>query len=348
MKKFLVRFSVFAFLLLSAIVLLNTVLWRLADSGSRYESFQNLEEKQLVDKYNSFLQLDSMQSFNTLFFGTSKIYRHLDPLLFDSLTNNSRTYNLAFGNLFPFRLYDAIEAVMEVKLRKDVSIFIEIAPIGKVGDNYDVVPIQKSIDFDRLTITNNYLQVFESKGNISATFLAACKALTWKYTAPSLMQKYLSLDNDKAATHRPLGIARNGFVPLDVETDQVILERHRPVKYPHPPITKPLLVDNKFFDYILETVTRLKQLGVKQVYFVVPPRIYRSDHLLIASIKEKLKQKGLVVFDLSDAKKYPEFYESDLSYDKTHLNLKGARRFTLELANAVRQHHEGQPLLVNN
>jgi hypothetical protein len=324
---------------------MNIFLWSFTDADQSFSRFQKVEEQQLANKYTDFLKLDSAENFNTLFFGTSKIYRHLDPGLYDSvMRQNSRSYNLAMGNLFPFRLYDAIEGIIKAKKEKNIDLFIEIAPLAKVGENYDVVQIQNSLSLERLSITNSYLQSFEKKSVVSMALVETCRAIAWKYLSPTLIKKYI--DAEECSTWNKNAIQKNGFVPLEIETENIIVQRYDPVDYPHPPKSEPLNGDDAFVDFVVKKASQFKNLGVRKIYFVIPPRIYRGDHVLMATMKKKLNELGFVVFDLADHGKYPEFYAADLSFDRTHLNTKGARRFTIQLANAVAEHQVHSELLV--
>jgi hypothetical protein len=348
MSKFLLRTLLFFFSIAAVILIVNIFLWSGVEDDHSFGRFEKFEEAQLANKYSEFLRLDSANTFNTLFFGTSKIYRHLDPSLYDSvLQGETRSYNLAFGNLFPFRLYDALDAVLTAKKDKGIEVFIEIAPLAKVGENYDVLQIQNSVTIERLKISNNYLQLFENKRIVSAAFLESCNAFAWKYFSPALLKSYWE-GRTAIGTWNKNAIQRNGFVPLELEKEEIIIQRHKPVDYPYPPQVDPLEKEDHFFDFMLGHVLSLKKIGLKNVYFVIPPRVYKGDHVFMATMKHKLEKKGFVVFDLSDVRKYPQFYKADLSYDRTHLNSDGARQFTMELAEAVRKYKMQTNLIVTN
>ncbi|MGC1310048.1 MAG: hypothetical protein WA885_22700 [Phormidesmis sp.] len=81
---------------------------------------------------------------------------------------------------------------------------------------------------------------------------------------------------------------------------------------------------------LLSLIKKSKAKGVHLIFFV-PPRL--SSYIEAAAIAQALPKENVI--EVFDPIKYPELYQPDLSFDKGHLNAKGAEIFTKIFAEAV-------------
>jgi hypothetical protein len=349
-KNFLTRLVIFFIPVLVAVFAMNFYLWN-GYTPNRLARYARFEEHQLVQKYASFLRDDSTSNYNTLFFGTSRIYRHVNPAVFDSLTGTS-SYNLGFSNLFPFRLYDMVDVVIDSKARKDVDVFIEIAPLAQIGGNYRVLPIQNSITFERLEIAFDYLRRYENKTyQSSGVWGRNVLAFAWKYFSFELIKNVLLGDTKTHPGWDKDGIDTKGFVPLDIENDQSYLSRRHPVDHPFTDVNPKdgNSVDaDLFYQFMLQRLTRLKAIGVRNVYFILPPRTFKRDRLFLVTVRRQLEKDGFKVFDLSNPEKYGTLYSKEYAFDRSHLDSGGAKLLTIYLAQAFLEYKSQNKILVNN
>jgi len=72
-----------------------------------------------------------------------------------------------------------------------------------------------------------------------------------------------------------------------------------------------------------EIIRKSEEKGIS-VIFIIPPRL--KDYSEIHILKKYLPQGTII--DISNAKKYPELYMTDYTFDIGHLNDKGAEFFT--------------------
>lgn len=70
-------------------------------SNKKYKFYGNGEAKLKVDYYSK-----NSEKYNTLIFGSSRMYRHINPTLLDSATSHKiKAYNLASGGTFFQKVY---------------------------------------------------------------------------------------------------------------------------------------------------------------------------------------------------------------------------------------------------
>jgi len=144
----------FAFVL---VVLVNSTYWLQADKTTRFQKF---EQEGLVNKTDLILNNINVDSSDRLIFGTSKTFRHFNTNVFDSVLNdNTKSINFGFANLFPFRLYDYIEYVLNDEQLSSFKgeIFIEITRPAQIKEiNYNTLPIINSLNLNKCTIALDY------------------------------------------------------------------------------------------------------------------------------------------------------------------------------------------------
>ena len=141
MRVFLLNLVIKSAIVLAFCFSLSSLIYRLG-----WDHFNSYEVPEIVERKNSFNDLIHEKEVNTVFVGSSRIFRHVNPILFDSLTG-LKSYNLGYAGLFPFRSYDFIQ---QLELTDNIQhIFIELAPLALLGKNFNSEPFVHSIDFER-------------------------------------------------------------------------------------------------------------------------------------------------------------------------------------------------------
>lgn len=341
MKRFITQTFLYAGILVLLLALMNSYYWHV----SKASSFEMTEDEGLVLKYETFKQRDQVNDFNTLFLGSSRIYRHINPQLFDSLTGTTKSYNLAFSNLFPFRLNDFAVKVLNDKKRNDVTVFMELAPIASVGKNFNSMPIKKSVTIDRVQTAGSFFKTFSKGGSVAgyAEQVRYMQAFFWKYGSPGTVQQYVQ--KITALKQNEIKNEVNGYYALDQETSAEFLDRKLTttdtlaLTFQNPVLQRvDHLMKGKdpYFDNLMALTVRLKNAGAKEIIFVIPPRI--EGHVtFIAAYYQKLEAAGFRIINLSQPDKFPELYKLEYSYDHAHLNNTGARYLTRYLATIYQQ-----------
>ncbi|TKK64937.1 hypothetical protein FC093_21420 [Ilyomonas limi] len=351
MKKFLTHFLVVALLIGVGCIALSAIIYT-ACAGDYYDEYELYEP--IVKQHNF---KEDTGSYNTLFIGTSKTYRHVNPLQFDSITG-TKSYNLAYAGLYPFRLYDALNHIMEFKKSDSLkNVFIEIAALDLIQDNYDNDIYVYSLDFNKYQNAISTLSGGNFPPKIRAKGLFYYnRLLLYKYAGFGIIKyinNFLGMDepadlNEPALQdYKKVTKEYRGYVSLnmqfdllggkDDETRKAFLEHGAAM-------TKRMVANypqhcqeaqsDELTEYIISVANSLKEKGI-HVYFVLPPR-KMSDMNYLLNQRNVLSKSGFTVFDLSDPAKYPEFYKVENSYDIAHMNAYGAFLYTKTFATMVK------------
>nr|WKN35519.1 hypothetical protein K4G66_24395 [Tunicatimonas sp. TK19036] len=347
MKKFLLEVIIKGGVILSVCVLLTTLLYSI-----KSDFYDLYELPEIVSRKQNFKA--QSQNINTVFIGSSRIFRHIDPILFDSLTG-LRSYNLGYAGLFPFRSYDYLENLNLSANPVIKNVFIELSPIALLGQNFNTDPFIYSISPDRyLTVLNfgiqgPYIKSTRFKYLSGYTLLMAYKYLgvgCSKYLNHLLYGKfdlrvnddadnvytkgYLSLDDDlalKGGDYENLVARRNEFL----ESPSKTLANYT-LAYNHYKTLNFSANNDDFTDYVKVQAHNLSKQGIK-VYFIINPRQVYSDLVYLKHQKRQLD--AYKVFDFTDPEKYADLFLEKYSYDRVHLNEDGAELFTKILSREI-------------
>jgi hypothetical protein len=310
-------------------------------------AYVHYEEDPILHKINFYQE--NKNQINTLFVGTSRIYRQITPALFDSLNHGATvSYNAAYDNLRPYRTFDYIKY-----LEIDSSckyLFIELIPPSRIGGNYNANPALFSIDYDK------YFSIwdFSIKSNYPIQFkvyylLRYSQAFFYKYLGFGL-KKYIGLIiSDYETELEPLSYSleeTRGFQPYQddpVLNENVKARRKQFLQNPEqtlktiirqskPVISKQIAISDAYIDDWLHLEKRLMDRNI-EVFYIITPRRKPYDLAYIATMRAFVRGQ---VIDLSSPELYPSFYQKKYSFDEEHLNEKGAKIFTKELNNAFR------------
>ncbi|MEL6986567.1 MAG: hypothetical protein AAGK97_01965 [Bacteroidota bacterium] len=340
MKQFLKKILSYGFIVMIASVLLSCITFNA--TPDLYEQF---EMDALIRKTEVFN--NSAKNYNTVFIGSSRIYHHINTPQFDSITQNTTSFNLAVGGLFPLRSMEYVDYLSE-NLNHDIKYaFVELSFLSIVADNYKVPFYTYDYSFANyrqilsMIWISNYSKKFKLNYFFQYTRLFLYKYLGfgsskywedsfkelskeevknemyWKDNGGFISYDFLR-DKEEALEKRYQQFRKNG--------DKILERRAKSSQIPKKLAKQP---DDLYMAYIKEKLDKLAAKGI-EVMIIVPPRQHKEHLHYLMAIQNYLKDyPSINVFDSND---YPEFFELKYAHDKGHLNEAGARILTKEVA----------------
>ena len=283
-----------------------------------------------------------------MFLGSSHVYRHVIPSLFDNLTKReTRSFNFGIGAMGSLEDY----AFYENFLKKDISphtkyVFIELLPISH---------IQKSIlHSTRAKYYLNY-HIFSTAVNYFKTGLHSYprekeKEIIENYTVAYrenlfkiglLREMFMFNLSPHDVSIKVLGKHNDGFYSIEEET-LLHIEESKIFRQDPETIDSNLraakaayqqshfLKANKVYvQYLNGLIEKSKERGIHLIYFL-PPMIGPSSYDHMIPVFNQIDEKHKI--DLAHPVESSEFYKLDIYFDRGHFNDKGAKLFTEKLA----------------
>ena len=333
MRKFILKTLLFATLLLVALSLMDRHLpyyW-----GN--EGLVSKMNKVIADEY----------AYNTYFVGSSRMYRHIQPSLFDSLNNGeTRSFNLSYSGTKPPETYHFLRHFIEECSDDTKYIFVELSMISDLAEvNRNSLRAKYCLDFP--TYKTAFMSCLQNKRYEAA----------WNYTISYLsrvgkMGMLESIWEFEGKTNYPQALGRNGdgYYGLDEEKADVGTADSTFIKR----------LDNFFAD--TTTLTKRYEATIKE--YKKNKSFLPAAPANVAKIKSLIRQaerKGIHLIllrqprnpgllslynaipntnkiDMCDPIKYREFYLAKYTFDVGHFNSAGAELFTRALADEFRQY----------
>ncbi|HMQ48412.1 MAG TPA: hypothetical protein PKA00_13330 [Saprospiraceae bacterium] len=343
MRKFLKRIALLGLLALAMNILLAIVVYSIRPDAF----YKHYEVCMLLQKQEALLK--NPDRYNTIFIGSSKTFRQVDPVVFDSVITASTSFNLGQNGLKAPRNYDFINQLIQQKSDYE-AIFFELIMLDNILDNYQSDAIIRSINLNRCL--QAYEQAFKNKSLKPELRFRYLKyytlALGYKYIGFSMIKRLKLLlgilPHENAVDCANFDLEQyQGFISMDEEmemTQQYELVGRRKLFTDHPfksDLYKGLndetinirnnLVNREFESHLIQW----KAQGLP-IYFIVPPRTYAFELDMLGQFKAIAENEGFPVFDFSNPAQYPDLHNLENSFDHPHLNKNGARIFTQLLA----------------
>jgi hypothetical protein len=313
------------------------------------ENYWEYETQLLHQKYLDF-QTQS-DCTNVVFIESSKFYRQINPLVFDSVVSNGMSsYNLSVPNFFPVRSYNFVRKFSE-EHKAVKTIFIEISPIARIGKNYDTNPNINAIDnqtFADVTsfcLSSNYPLVYKLGYFAEYSLLYLYKYLG--FGAVKFIRSILFQPENKIPQLSE-SISRNrGYYSFENQLSEkksgALLDRRNQFINNSKSILGQAIKDNSerntSFPPSTDNISmRLKKLAVNlqkqgvSIIFIIPPR-QKKHHLNFLRAQKSLL-RDFPIIDLSSSSRYEFFYTEEGSFDRSHLNNTGSSLMSVEVANA--------------
>jgi len=298
----------------------------------------------LVSKMNKVIADE--YRYDTYFVGSSRMYRHIQPSLFDSLNNGkTRSFNLSYSGTKAPETYHFLKHFIEECGDNTKYIFVELSVITDLAEvNRNSLRAKYCLDFQ--TYKTAFAACLQNKRYETA----------WNYTI-SYLNKVWKMDmlgsiwkfDGKTYYPKALGPQGDGYYGLEEEMTDAGTRDSTFIKR----------LDNFFADTTTLTKryeTTIKEYKKNKSFRLAAPANVAQINRLIRQAEGKdihlifvlqPRNPGLLSLynalpeahkiDMCNPVKYPEFYLAKYTFDVGHFNSAGAELFTRALAENVAQ-----------
>jgi hypothetical protein len=299
---------------------------------------------QFTTQYHHYLS--KADQYNTVFMGSSRTYRQINPQLIDQglADLQIKSYNLGAHATFIPEAFYLLEMFIDSQPRETPVryVFMELTGINNIKMvNWFSPQSYYYLDMDLLKLVWN--THFNTPGLPGWT--------AWIYTYPylqgyvlkqimplSLMKTYVEADNYS-------GERGDGYYPLDIDLQQnqseklikrrneflkdtmVLLERKG--KQMH---RKKEDISQAYTDYLNYLIDKAEQKNIK-LYYIIPPKLkyYQS----LASLQDQVKDQRVI--DMGSYEPYPQLNFARYNFDDGHFNSTGAQLYSTYLVQHIRE-----------
>lgn len=287
------------------------------------------------------------QKSELLLVGSSRVYRHFDcEIIQAELDEEFSVYNLGVQGMWPPREDRFLDRVLNDCVPKVV--IVELNPPQSLRGNVRSSATLRSLSpSSAASAINTFCETSKSQTE-NLTFAASfAAALAYKYLGFGLFRtEFLPYEPDAIASAvKKIEASDAGFLSLDKElTFDPNLEARRNVS-PKKLEKRQQVNIEKYsggFKELSSTLLAKCEEFIKQaknrncrLVFFLSPRMGASQLRAVYPVFEHLDEANRI--DMSDPRKYPEFYDVDHSFDDGHLNEKGAAVFSRAFAIELKQ-----------
>ncbi|MFL0352411.1 hypothetical protein [Xanthomarina sp. GH4-25] len=285
----------------------------------------------------------SPKTYNTVIFGSSRLYRQINPTLLDSILNKTKTYNFATpATYYPESLYLYESFIDNLETNKINYAFVEIQHLELFKNNaktlrgnyWNTLPsLLKCLDF-----INNSHYSDNKKHRLKQTYY---------YSFINRIIDFSSIN--KILNSNKVNTGVNGFYSLEkemsdktenfndllkrnnlIKSDTIILNNlvQSAIKLDSIQLIKSNL-NLAYFNELTRLIKKSKVKGIKLIY-ILPPRLNLEYYKELIPVCEKLPQSNII--NLASYKLYKNLYDKKYSFDFDHLNDKGSEIFTKLIA----------------
>nr|WP_294776174.1 hypothetical protein [uncultured Flavobacterium sp.] len=280
---------------------------------------------------------------NIYFFGSSRIYRQINPKYFDSLANQTfehqiKSFNMGAPATFVPQTYYLYSHFLRSSLAKNTkTVFLELTPIDPIGE--ELMHQERTnywLDINQMSFV--YSSISKDKTLSLSQKAARLHRYSISYLESILGIGHYGEEITNSGYYDPtfLGKNKDGFYPLEDEvSDKATTElTARRDKFNPTDLKDRANKSAHFYDKISSKYDKIHLKKVKeliavskskgiQLIFIISPR---STNQALINLAHQIPSKNCI--DLSNYKKYPEFYDLQNSFDIGHLNNKGSNMFT--------------------
>ena len=279
-------------------------------------------------------------NINTVFFGSSRIYRHINTNLLDSLSDQRiNSYNLGVGGTyFPesFFLYEnflASDDGNEIKYA-----FVELQKLILPSRTERTVKGTYWLSFNYLMITLKYI----SSSNLTKKEKRVLFENTFTRFLYNLYNYEIIINFFKFSSSGLKGY--KGFFSLDDEFKLGNFTERREYYLSNQKLNKirneaaqlnydNFLLNEYFQNYLNDLIIKSEEKGVKLV-FILSPRLLSDYYEELIPIRNSIDKSNII--DMSKIEKFNEFYDEKFLFDHGHLNFEGADIYTKYLYDEIK------------
>jgi hypothetical protein len=297
--------------------------------------------------------------FNAVYLGGSLEYRHIDPSIIDSVMKKNgfdfHSFNIAVdGHTLVEEMTD-LDGLLKVYNPNLKYIFFSIS-----SEPYFFpanLHTSKWVSWHNATSTYRAIKIIPTLDDKLLTRTKYCYfyGMSWMENLfkigmmPEVLNFYF---NKNKYDQGYLGKHEDGFYPYDYEADHAFMEykwedtliRQSKHEYESDPAKRDSLTNDirkSFESYTstekpnaamvalcMDAYKKCAKRGI-QVFFILPPRARTSYSLLLPVFNAMPEGTKL---ELADPAKYPKYYELEYGYNFHHLNYKGAKLQSTDMA----------------
>ena len=341
MKSFIRNLIIFCSISLAVLIATNYYIWNTTSADFRFNAY---ESEYLTKKHNYLIDNFSISENDRLFFGSSKIFRQVNPTQLDSLINDgNRSFNFGHAALFPFRLFEYIHYTLDaIPSDFDGELYIELTGVQRVkGSNYTTLEIQNSIKPTHMNVYLFSKYGYDMISILKTSYINRFLFLSFlkKYTLSGVLN--FTNEYEEKNFNKALILEDRGFYSLDSDSLEGVLMQRADFLNGDSIINKNHLDSlntfnkkrtiNAYSKYMISWCNAL-EIPTNKINFIITPRHSNSGLLFLTAVRKDLESVGFNVISLADTGQFPELYEHKYSFDRGHLNLEGSRYFNKYLS----------------
>ncbi|MEZ5003658.1 MAG: hypothetical protein R2730_11555 [Chitinophagales bacterium] len=321
----------------------------------------------IIHAKRDFLKSNNDQ-INTLFIGSSAMFRHIDPRVFDANINDSlgiHSFNFGIQAMFPLQSAYIYEHLLEKDSIQLKYAFMDLFEIGNMALAPNAVKKRTHYWYrwsdykEALKISSAYDSPLYVKWNAYFGYTIAYIA---KLFNAEIIEEILLKQKSRAQNDFPfLQNDINGYYPLDQEyldkkdeSKEMEMRRNAFLKDTSM-VTNAIISRRDFFrkydadDYkinplhlqkINELIALSEDKGIHLI-FILHPRLFAYEYPLVMPLYDAIDDAHKL--NLNDADKYHSFYEAKYTFDALHLNEAGATIYSKALAEEFNQLLKNKP-----
>lgn len=292
-------------------------------------------------------------SYNTYFFGSSTFYRHIDPVVFDRHVNshsnlNLQSYNMGALATFCPQSYYLFELFLESELSSNTKYcFLELRDLETIGD---AVMHQERTSY--WVNKSDLMFVFRSFIKRETLTLREKISASSKYLVSYLESIFhighfgKLITSENYYDQKLLGPEKDGFFPLqldyststDWEYKAHLEERIQSLQKNPAILEKRKTKDNEargqpsnsydhvHLDRVQELISKANDKNIHLI-FLLSPRCASKE---IISLSKQLESKHFI--NMAQPDLFSDLYLLENSFDRGHLNTKGAKIYSKYIA----------------
>jgi hypothetical protein len=347
MKKLFLKIALMSVLIFLSNVVLNQVIYpRLALAPWTYGS-------ELLHKKLS--QFDAKEKpFNTLFIGSSRVYRQISPLHVDSVAG-TRSFNLGVNWLFVPETFYVLENLIHASpagsFESETPSQMMVLELSKVRSvDYRNLHTTRTIywytwplyRFAVYAVWHSGYPVIGKLGLITIHTISYIDYLLNLGYLTSVISFHSLPENDISQTnhgYEPLDDTQGSFgMATELEnaggrrqkflndTTVVTKRKMESIKaFSEIREKKSIHLNEYYLAYLSDLIDSAKKQNIHLI-FLLSPRMDKAQYRELIPVFEKLPEASRI--ELADGNRFPELYTAGWSYDETHLNAEGAAHYS--------------------
>lgn len=301
--------------------------------------------------------LENQEPYNIMALGSSRIMCHMNPLLLDSLmldTYPSRSFNCGLAGTFAPITYNFYEKYLNSDIPKASYVLLELDWLMQpTPPDMHITDYKYWFSFKEylFALAGSWKQPDVRKVNKAMTMYGYSISYLEKLWNVGIVKSWYEVERD-GPNKELLGLDENGFINLEDAVllasdpnirkgmaalrdgffaDTTVLSSARDrASHIYEQLNPAHQINTPHWERLQDLLDQSKKKGVHLI-FLLSPRVYAPDLL---ALMNKLPPEHKI--DLSDPRRFPEFYQAGFSFDDMHLNHRGATLYTESLASALK------------